>query len=462
MIRATPTRRSPPHATPLALLALLALVAPAHGALPPGYGGELRLPAPSAVTTPRANDATPFGTTVSAAVFDGLYALDDDGRIVPRLAAALPELTAEGELVVVLRENVRRHDRRTLRALDVARALQRASRETPHWLVGFAFDGDALDVRPLDERRLRFVPDRALATPALTLARRLAAAPLAIDLGRGVGTGPYRASIRAGLLELRAFRTAARGAPFVDVIRFEPPRRREDELRAFELRQIDASWQGAAVYGQGDASVREHVFPSDVAVLLVPGPALASARLTLDRALDRRRFARVGVRPSERLAEGLPPPRATGDRPLPTRLRMLVREGDAFEAALASALAARFDELGVSLTAFAISSERYERERTSADLHVAYVVPPLPGSDVLVAAARFAVTKDPRAASRALDATPELVASEAAALPALVLGHRARTLHHRDVLRGVSHDALGRLRLERLFLPRASHGAEDE
>ena len=460
-VRHTDVRRAR-RTVSLLLLALGLGAASAFAALPPGYGGELRLPSPSPLSTPSAlGDGSPFSPTVAAAVFDGLYGLTDDGRVIPSLAEGPPVLRDDGSLLVTIRENVRRHDRRTLRALDVARALRQASRTQPHWLAGFSFEGNELDVRPEGERGLRFVATRAFASPTDALMRRLAAAPLAVDLGRGVGTGPYRAVVRGGTLELRSFRTAARGAAFVDVIRFDPPRARDEEIRAFELRQLDASWQGAALYGRPDPNVREHGFSASTVVLLVPSRALVPSGATLDRALDRRRFARVGLRPSDRLAEGLPSPSLTGTRALPTTLRLVVRADDAFEAALAAALAARFDELGVRLTIAPTSADRFERERTSADLSIAYVVPAMPGSDALVAAASFATTHDANVAARALDATPEIVSREAAALPALVLGHLARTLHHREPLRGVAHDALGRLRLERLHLPRSAT-TEDE
>lgn len=445
------------------LLGLALATSTAFAALPPGYGGELRLPSPSPLSVPTpAGDGSAFAPTVAAAVFDGLYALADDGRPMSSLAEGPPTLRDDGSLLVTIRANVRRHDRRTLRAVDVARALRAASRAQPHWLVGFAFEGPELDVRAEGERGLRFVATRAFASPADALMRRLAAAPLAIDLGRGVGTGPYRATLRAGVLELRSFRTAARGAAFVDVIRFDPPRARDEEIRAFELRQLDAAWQGAALYGRPDATVREHALAASTAVLLVPNRALMASSATLDRALDRRRFARVGLRPTDRLAEGLPPPSLTGARALPTTLRLVIRADDAFEAALGAALAARFDELRIRLTITPSAADRFERDRASADLAFAYVVPVLPGSDALVAAASFASTHDPNVAARALDAPPELVAREAAALPALVLGHLARTLHHRDTLRGVGHDVLGRLRLERLHLPRNPSANEDE
>ncbi|MCB9610905.1 MAG: hypothetical protein H6722_00415 [Sandaracinus sp.] len=456
--------RSPRFSNRFVATSLVALAAATvHAALPPGYGGELRLPAPTALAAPSPNDATPFGALVAAAVFDGLYTLADDGCVVPSLAQGPVTAREDGTLVVTLRENVRRHDRRTLRALDVARALRRASREQPHWLAGFAFDGPELDVGHEGERTLLFAPPAtSFPAPTETLARRLAAAPLAIDLGRGIGTGPYRASLRGNVLELRSFRAAARGAAYVDVIRFDPPRTRDDEIRTFELGQLDASWQGASLYGQRDSNARSHAFPHDTAVLLVPRGAFATSTETLNAAVDRRRFARAGLRPNDRLAEGLARASLAHRGPLPRAARMIVRAGNAFELTLAAALAARLDELNVRLTVVEVAPERFERERASADLSLAYAVPALPGADARVASAIYAATGDANAAGRVLDAPPADVVSASSSLPAIVLGHLDRTLHHREPLRGVAHDPLGRLRLERLHLPRNPSAASSE
>ncbi|MEZ4251311.1 MAG: hypothetical protein R3B99_24130 [Polyangiales bacterium] len=141
---------------------------------------------------------------------------------------------------------------------------------------------------------------------------------------------------------------------------------------------------------------------------------------------------------------------------------MVVRAGDAFELTLASALAARLDELGVRLGVVEVAPERFERERASADLSLAYAVPALPGADARVASAIYAATGDANAAGRVLDAAPADVVSASSTLPAIVLGHLDRTLHHREPLRGVTHDALGRLRLERLHLPRNPSAASSE
>ncbi|MBX3248643.1 MAG: hypothetical protein KF901_15815 [Myxococcales bacterium] len=440
-------------------LMLVAAFAPlARGALPPGYGGTLRLPADGPLALPDPSRPTsPFDAMLARAVFDGLYTIGGSGQPEPELAAALPTPLPDGGLLVTLRAGIRRHDRRVLHAADVARTLRRAGRASPGWIAGLALDGEELDVRAASPTELVFGAPR-LPEPARELARRLAAPALAIDLGRGLGTGPYTARLRAGALELRHFRNAARGAPFLEVIRVDPPRAREDELRAFELRQIDASWQGASLYGgPSDADLRAHVFPNDTAVLLVPSARLADATAALERALDRRRFERLGLRPSDRLAAGLPPPEHRGGAALPPRLQLLVREGDPFEAALGAALAARLDELGVRVDIARVSADRFAAQRRQADLSFAQVIPSLPGGDALTLAAWLATGVEPARAPSILAEShdPVVVATHARALPAVVLGHRARTLHHREAIRGASHDALGRLRLERLFSPRS-------
>ncbi|MCB9619471.1 MAG: hypothetical protein H6724_08480 [Sandaracinus sp.] len=65
-------------------------------------------------------------------------------------------------------------------------------------------------------------------------------------------------------------------------------------------------------------------------------------------------------------------------------------------------------------------------------------MPALPGADARVASAIYAATGDANAAGRVLDAAPADVVSASSSLPAIVLGHLDRTLHHREPLRGVT------------------------
>lgn len=454
-----------------ALLLLVVAASDARGALPTAYGGSLRLPAPEPITPIDPLTATtPFAAMLAGAVYDGLYAVADDGSIVPALAEGAPAV--EGDLARVrLRPGIVRHDRRPLRAADVVASLRRAA-ASPRaaWLFGaLAARGGAPDLRAVDDTTIEL----RLARPGLDVARILAAAPLAIVIGdparRAIGTGAFAARPAAdgtGELRLVAFASAPLAPPFLADVRVVSARAREDELRAFELGELDASWHGTSLYGgQPVRAAASSTLPNAFPVLLVPnraaGPLLEDATwFALARAIDRRRLERVGLAASARLASGLPAPRTSaGRRPRERmRLRMAVPAGDPFAGRLAEALAGILDEAG-----FALAVERVAPEalaRGDADLRIETIAPPLPGPTPLAAAA-LAATGDDRAA-RALAAgdlgDASAAAAAAQALRSVVLGHRRDVLYHRADLLGVRFDALGRLVLGDVALARTARG----
>ncbi|MEM9067863.1 MAG: ABC transporter substrate-binding protein [Myxococcota bacterium] len=435
----------------LAILALGLCVAPiAQSALPPGYGGVLRVPGTAGLRLPDPTDVrTPLEATVVAGVYDTLYTLRGN-RVVPSLAAALPEM--EGDIARVrLRQGIRRHDRRPLTARDVVRAFRPLLRSTSEpWLSGLARRGGGLDMRAEDETTIAF----RLEDPEFDLARRLAATPLSIRLGQGHGTGPYRARLRDGALHLYQFRPAARGAPRLRAIHIEPARSRDDELRAFDLGELDVSWRGASLYGQPGREVVRHALPASTPVLLVPQARQRGRLGPLARTIDRRRLARVGLDPGDHIGD-LPAPVARGSQT--GALRLMVVAGDPLQEELAAALAARFDEVGWRTTILRKDSTRYDvLVRTDQwDLRIVQLPPPLPDDRSLLAAAWIAVGSPDRARELLGGAGPDRVAQAARELPAIVLGQRQRTMHHLPTLRGVEHDPWGRVLLHRAFLPRS-------
>ena len=101
------------------LLLSLVLSQPAHGALPPAYGGVAVLPADGALARPLPGEAlTPLQAALEAAVYDTLYLTEGNGRSVPLLALDAP-VRGQGELRVTLREGVRVHGGATLTAAHV-------------------------------------------------------------------------------------------------------------------------------------------------------------------------------------------------------------------------------------------------------------------------------------------------------------------------------------------------------
>jgi len=452
-----------------ALALLLAAATPARGALPSAYGGVLRLPAPEPVATlDPAEVSSPFSAALAASVCETLYRVGPGG-IEPVLAAGPP--TIEGRIATIrLRSDLRRHVGTPLRASAVVASLRRAS-HSPRagWLLGgFEQDGGEPDVRAVGDEVLEV----RLRNARVDVARVLSATSLAIATGRDrrrrpLGTGPFTVRFTGdGTIDLRAFAFAAEGAPYLARIVIPPPSRRDDALRAFELGRVDFSWHGESLYGGRPVRpVRSTRLPEHAPVLLVPGrsgvlrdEALWSG---VARAIDRRRLERVGIAPTPSLAPGLSPPRlGAGRRPSSrTTLRMPVVAGDGFQVALAEALAGPLDEAGYELRVDQLTPERYANAvaRGGFDLRIVTVVPPLPGATAIMGAALAETGQIREALSLSRDASlrdPAAGAALAPRLRALVLGRRRAVVSHRADLAGLHFDALGRLDLPSLSLPR--------
>ena len=437
------------------MVAALAFAWPAHGALPPGYGGTLHLPGTSALRLPDPRDVrTPLESSLVRAVFDTLYEVRGD-QVVPSLAAAMPEVPTEGVATIRLRPGIRRHDRRPLRARDVVDALRRADRDgAAPWFEGIARDDGRLAIEAEGELAIRVT----LADPTMSLAQRLAATPTAIVLGRGHGTGPFRARLRGGVLHLAQFRAAARGAPYLRGISISPPRDRESELRAFDLDELTASWRGAGLYGRSGRSVERHALPNKTPVLLVVHRSKRDRLRALADGIDRQRLARIGLVPARSIDASLPEPRLTGTQSGP--IRVLVEQGDRFQAELADALSARFDELGWRTRRIDVAQDRLAPTILGNGWDVRFVqVPPPTASTRDLLAATWMAIGEPDEARRVI--AGESLDGHASRLPVVVLGHRRQTLHHQASLLGVAHDDMGRLRFDSMFFPRDDTARED-
>lgn len=470
----------------------LAAAAPAHGVLPPAFGGTVRLPlaAPLDDVDP-ARQAYPSGAAVAAALFDTLYAIDARGVPVPVLAESLPVASttpgaAPGTLLISLRSNLRRHDGQRLTASDVVASMRRAA-TAPRaaWLLGaLATAADGMpDVRTTGPQSLELRAARVTES-GLEMARVLAARPLAIVVGdprrRAIGTGPFslRGSAGGATRETTLVQhgPAALGAAYLERITLLPPRARDDDLRAFELGETDASWFGATLYAsptartpgttagaaRADTDARSADGPAVCPVLLVASETGvlrdAGLRGYLATSIDRRRLERAGLVADAQLAGNAvaPPPSARPPTSRPT-LRLAVPVGDPLLARVAEAVAAMLDERGVTVVLGAAPAVDAPAAGTW-DARLVSVLPPLPGPAALVGAALAASGHGDVA--HALAATSPLGDATAAAeaargLDVLVLGRRRETLHYRARLRDVRFDAAtGTLDLAGVWLPR--------
>lgn len=446
----------------LGLLALAGLASEARGALPPRHGGLLTLPAPEPVhEVDPARVRSHFEATLVEAIFDGLYELDEGGGVRPVLAAGPPE--REGTVVrIPLRAGVRHHGgARPVAARHVVRSLMRTTTAPQaSWLLGaFEFENGRPLIREVDDQTVEIT----LARRGLRVDMLLAASPLRIVVGgslrrRPLGTGAFRARLDGqGGADLLIFRHAIDRAPWMNHVRFVAPQPRDDELRAFELGELDGSWQGRSLYGR--EPTRPVTTTEGTAItpwLLVPNRARGlrddDAWGAVAAALDRRRLARVGLVPRRTLASGLPRPTIprAGRIRRGIELRLPVHAERPFELRLAEAVAGMLDERGIRLSVDRLNESRYAQAigRGQWDLRLAMVRPPLPGRGPMVGAALAAAGQLDRARQLATELTDvEVAASNARRLDCAVLGFQRLVLHHRADLVGVRIDARGRLGL---------------
>jgi MarR-like DNA-binding transcriptional regulator SgrR of sgrS sRNA len=459
-----------------ALLAASFTVDPrsASGALPPAYGGVLRLPAAASVDGLHPLEVrTPFDAALTAALYDTLYVLDAAGVPVPALASELPVVT-NGVARISLRPGAYRHGTAPLLASMVVTSLRRAAdHPSAAWLLdGVAKERGVLDVDAVDD----YTIELRTSDNRVDIARLLSAAPLAIAVygqqsQRRLGTGPFEiVSASASSTRLRAFRHAPRGAPYLDEIIVTAYRSRDEAIRAFELGELDGSWEGASLYGGRPVRpVVTHHGPSTFPVLIVRNTRGAvrtdDAWRRLAAAIDRPRLRRIGLRESRRLAAALPEPRATAvagsaplDRSRRMSIRLPIRNDDDFDRAVAEALAGMLDEHGIDVLTTTQSRAELERgiEGDEWDVRLATVAPPGANSALLLGAALVAAGQAGLAGDLARGPLTEERASQmAAGLDAIVIGHRSLPFFHRGDLAGVRFDETGRLDLGQVSIARA-------
>lgn len=170
--------------------------------------------------------------TVARAAFEGLYALDDQGAVVPVLATDLPRWSGT-RAIIPLRRDVLRHDQKPLDAAAVAAAMMRWSRDgsvARHLalpLTGARRGAPSITATALEDGSPAIAVE--LAQPFPDLARLWASSRGGLVIAPGtarapaIGTGPFRLEgPRAEGLALAAFGAYRAGRPYLDRVLFRP------------------------------------------------------------------------------------------------------------------------------------------------------------------------------------------------------------------------------------------------
>ncbi|MEB3199485.1 MAG: ABC transporter substrate-binding protein [Synechococcaceae cyanobacterium] len=202
----SPQRRRPQRLLPLTLLApLLGLgLLPLAGCQPRRSGDQLVIASSGRIDSlDPAQASRQMAMQLLSALGDPLYAIEPDGTVTPRLATALPRLSADGLTArIPLRRNVRFHDGTPLDAAAMAFSLRRFM---GIGTLGYQLSERVREVRVSDahtlELQLRkpFSPlpkllSAIFLTPVSPRAYREHGRSFLAD--RFVGTGPYRLEFR--------------------------------------------------------------------------------------------------------------------------------------------------------------------------------------------------------------------------------------------------------------------------
>jgi len=464
----------------------------------PAYGGAL---IGSLLGEPASLDPAAARTyaEISAVglIFDTLYRVGADGAIVPHLAAAVPQLAADGlHATIALRPGVRFHDSQPLTARDVASSLERVTRSDAGWLlapvaqIDVPATGDAVVIT------LRApTPDLAtlLAQPQ-TAITPLGSAPRGKSV---IGSGPYRVVAldrKKQRLSLRAYDDHFAGRPYVDELELRWYPGADDEARRYEAGETQWSLRGPAAFAGHQPKYATDALESPANVLVYVGfgrahaQALASVdlRAALSLALARSGFSAVGT--GERVEVATDPvpvglggtavdgvartgdldaahaalvkagrsvgalaPQALGA----LRLAVLVDQSRADDREVAERVVRALDKLGIAAAISAVDAPTLADRVARGDLDL-YVgqLPVVTAAPAIAWAAAFEAGGDPwarRALARGSIDPAQAKAQFARALPIVPLYFRAVRVHHRSDLRGLAFDGIARLGLADLF-----------
>ncbi len=217
----------------------------ALGRYPEGDSATMTIPWPLNRLDP--HDLDDVGAALfGAAIADTLFAIDASGEPYPALVRELPRRSGSST-AIRLRPGLLTAKGIPLRAKDLQTSIERSRRR-----------GGVALLAPITRTRITPGDDNGLLVDGLSpdeLARRFAS-PLVSLLPRGFsplapdGTGPFRAVLRRGELDLERNLLAARGPALLRRLRVRSVDSLSAALRAFEVRESDLGWLGSGLYRQ--------------------------------------------------------------------------------------------------------------------------------------------------------------------------------------------------------------------
>jgi len=411
--------------------------------------------------------------SLAALVFDGLYRIDDEGKVVPHLAAAMP--TSGGLVVrIPLRDGVAMHDGTKMRARDVVASLERLAKSDAGWLLA-SVSSISAENGELVLRMSR--ADRSLAThlaaPAAAITKR--GKTPRIDRANGaIGSGAFtiRVDRKRRRVVLRAFDDHFAGRPYVNKVELRWYGRKDEEVRAYEAGRTHLSFRGEVAFAGHQPKYATDTVEGAATLLVYVGFGKAHPKVTnhhefrraLSLAVGRSGFRNVGS--GERVVPAIQPAAvdiggpatSQGDRaPRLTEaksalaiaarsiaaledrnritLEVLIDETRPDDREIAEKVVSALFKLGLAAKIKELPAEKFTKRvaKGDCDLFVGQLVSPVasPAAQIFAAFAaggdtwaRLELKKRPVSAARAIEAFHER-------LPVIPLFHRAVRVHHR-------------------------------
>ncbi len=439
----------------LALAALLAAARAGGGALPPRYGGEIRVALtelPSDLDPARAS--TPAELLAARALHATLVELLPSGELRPGLLAGLPEAEAGGRAFRMrLRPGLRFQDGQPLLAADVAASLSRLLQpavRSPHAWLALAIQGaeavregraaSLAGVQVLSDLDLRVALDVPIDLP-----RALAAAPAAIVSRSGAGAGPFRPGGRGdGTLRLPAFDDCPSGRAYPDALVLTGLDARR-AARAFSRGEIDLVLRPDAAPGAAAGELPALTATYALVNARRRGALAAPLRRRLAE-LDRGELTRLFVRgPALPLSGPLPPavlaavappapPAARLPGAPPRRLSLLVSSAAENHRAVADRIQVKLFDRGVRVVVESLAPPAFAARLAAGDWDLALAAVTFASASPQLATLQLAqalggVPLARRALARLGEADAAAVAAEvveaAGAVPLFAVGLRA-------------------------------------
>jgi peptide/nickel transport system substrate-binding protein len=369
----------------------------ARGRAPVGGRLSFHLPWPLGAVDPHRLDDGACAI-LGEALFDGLYARDASGAIVPVLAEAEPEIDG-ASLKITVRAGLKTAGGRVLDARDAAFSVGRArSLGARAWLAEIPpprTDGKSTLLFGMkDPAKLL----RALASPLLAIVKA------DFNPQWPDGTGPFKAERRADGLLLTRNPQALRGPSLLDDVFVRPSADLAESLRAFESGADDLGWLGMGLH-----EPRPGARPFDAG-------AVAWAILLTGR--DAGAWDAPGV--AQRVCDELPPQRlaylALG-APWPTETAqgwggtpstIIVRDDAPWLVELAKSIAALLSRPSHELVAKPVSAQELAQRRASRNFPLAVDVARPLGPGTLGALCALATADNPGSADDVMKHPPRL------------------------------------------------------